>query len=126
MIVIIHLQRGIPSKRKSSTCIDYVPKPGWGQQCQKALVEVNTTTTSATIHHCKDTLIGPCMCTAHAWDVTMSYLQLSALTRAGSSETRWDWVSSLLSGLRHSPFVQLPLGFHQNMKISNIAACECT
>ena len=25
MIVIIHLQRGIPSKRKSSTCIDYVP-----------------------------------------------------------------------------------------------------
>jgi hypothetical protein len=32
MIVIIHLQRGIPSKRKSSTCIDYVPKQGWGQQ----------------------------------------------------------------------------------------------
>ena len=25
MIVIFHLQRGIPSKRKSSTCIDYVP-----------------------------------------------------------------------------------------------------
>jgi hypothetical protein len=25
MIVILHLQRGIPSKRKSSTCIDYVP-----------------------------------------------------------------------------------------------------
>ena len=25
MIGIIHLQRGIPSKRKSSTCIDYVP-----------------------------------------------------------------------------------------------------
>ena len=25
MIAIIHLQRGIPSKRKSSTCIDYVP-----------------------------------------------------------------------------------------------------
>ena len=25
MIVIIDLQRGIPSKRKSSTCIDYVP-----------------------------------------------------------------------------------------------------
>src|SRR5262252_2719944 len=25
MIVIIHLQRGIPSKRKSSACVDYVP-----------------------------------------------------------------------------------------------------
>jgi hypothetical protein len=25
MIAIIHLQRGIPSKRKSSACIDYVP-----------------------------------------------------------------------------------------------------
>jgi hypothetical protein len=25
MIVIIHLQRGIPSKRKSLACIDYVP-----------------------------------------------------------------------------------------------------
>src|SRR6476646_6065882 len=25
MIVIFHLQRGIPSKRKSSTCVDYVP-----------------------------------------------------------------------------------------------------
>lgn len=25
MLVIIHLERGIPSKRKSSTCIDYVP-----------------------------------------------------------------------------------------------------
>ena len=25
MIVIFHLQRGIPSKRKSSTCVEYVP-----------------------------------------------------------------------------------------------------
>ena len=25
MIAIIHLQRGIPSKRKSSACIEYVP-----------------------------------------------------------------------------------------------------
>src|ERR1700742_395898 len=25
MIVIIHLERGIPSKRKSSACVDYVP-----------------------------------------------------------------------------------------------------
>ena len=25
MLEIIHLERGIPSKRKSSTCIDYVP-----------------------------------------------------------------------------------------------------
>jgi hypothetical protein len=25
MIAIIHLERGIPSKRKSSACVDYVP-----------------------------------------------------------------------------------------------------
>ena len=25
MIAIFHLQRGIPSKRKSSTCVEYVP-----------------------------------------------------------------------------------------------------
>ena len=27
MIAIIHLQRGIPSKRNSTDCVDYVPAP---------------------------------------------------------------------------------------------------
>ena len=45
MIVIIHLQRGIPSKRKSSTCIDYVPR-GWGQEKERTY----TTLTSRLRH----------------------------------------------------------------------------
>ena len=62
MIVIIHLQRGIPSKRKSSTCIDYVPEHKDGDKsagvCNAALVEGThqECAYSATIHQIARTL----------------------------------------------------------------------
>ena len=104
MIVIIHLQRGIPSKRKSSTCIDYVPQhtergPEWTRiHTAVPLVDRHSSDESATITHCKDTL----MARAHgSRDATMSNLQLHLAQRNGVQ--RLHVVGSCPHDLRHSP-----------------------